>query len=239
MQPIDRTVCQVVLVRHGQGFHNLKVDGHSQLHLKDPRLTALGEEEASLAGRELRKRGFVPDIVLASPLTRAMQTAHIAIRSVLESSDDSEQVIFPRITACTAARESNNLNPCNHRSLKSELQVAFPEVDWTDIETEEDVTAGEEANPNLKIQISNYRKRANLFLSILESNQVARILVFAHEGTIRTIQAAVIGLGLDHTTGNIKTGGIAELFLKERPDGTRFWGIGEGKELSITEIILY
>ncbi len=171
---------------------------------------------------------------------RTMQTAHIAIGAYLESPDFLQQPIeFPKIIACSAAREGNNLSPCNHRSLKSELQEAFPEVDWTDVDTEEDTVAGIEANPNLKEEICNVRARAKLLLTIFETFLVERILVFAHEGIIRCLQAVVIGLGPDHTTGNMKTGGIAELFLKERPDGSRFWGIGENAEIKITEVVLF
>ncbi len=222
----------VVLVRHGQGYHNLKVDGKSQLHVFDARLTERGEGEAAVALDSLPHE-FHPDVILVSPLTRTMQTAHIAVRSYAARFPDRN---LPQLMACSAAREGNNHNPCNHRSKKSELQQMFPDVDWSDVQTEEDVT-GLDADPYIKEEISKTRNRARLLLSILEDKNASKILLFAHGGIIRCLFSVVIGLGYDHSVHEIGTGGLAELFLKERPNGTRFWSIGANTAIKVSEVI--
>ncbi len=197
-----------------------------------------GEEEAAEAGINLKLNyEFSPDIVLASPLTRTMQTAHIALRAFLEVSNCDQPL--PQITACETAREGKNLNDCNRRSKKSELQLKFPDVDWTDVETEDDDSAGTEADLNLKEEIRKVSDRAKMLLTIFESKQASKILAFAHDGIIRVLYGVVIGLGYDHSVGSLKTGGVAELFFKERPDGSRFWSIGANAEIKISELMLF
>jgi len=59
---------RIFLLRHGQGEHNVHGD-----HLPDPPLTALGCEQANWWAAEMPKIAQ-PEVVLLSPLTRALQT---------------------------------------------------------------------------------------------------------------------------------------------------------------------
>jgi broad specificity phosphatase PhoE len=63
------------LIRHGQSTFNAHYEatGQDPLHF-DARLTTLGESQVTAARDRYRDRDY--DIVLASPLTRAIQTAH-------------------------------------------------------------------------------------------------------------------------------------------------------------------
>jgi broad specificity phosphatase PhoE len=65
----------VDLIRHGQSTFNAHYEatGQDPLHF-DARLTELGEQQVVAARDRYRDRDY--DIVLASPLTRAIQTAH-------------------------------------------------------------------------------------------------------------------------------------------------------------------
>src|SRR3569623_3806715 len=65
----------VHLIRHGQSTFNAhyEASGEDPLHF-DARLTELGESQVEAARDRYRDRDY--DIVLASPLTRAIQTAH-------------------------------------------------------------------------------------------------------------------------------------------------------------------
>lgn len=65
----------VDLIRHGQSTFNAHYEatGQDPLHF-DARLTELGEQQVMAARDRYRDRDY--DIVLASPLTRAIQTAH-------------------------------------------------------------------------------------------------------------------------------------------------------------------
>lgn len=66
----------VILIRHGQSTFNLHYErtGEDPGHI-DARLTPLGEQQA-LAARALLADDPV-DLVVCSPLTRALQTAHL------------------------------------------------------------------------------------------------------------------------------------------------------------------
>lgn len=62
------------LVRHGQGLHNLS---YANLHLPDPGLTPLGEEQArGLISRFLGLANV--QLIVSSPLRRTIQTALLA-----------------------------------------------------------------------------------------------------------------------------------------------------------------
>lgn len=63
---------RLYILRHGEAEEGLDDDIRH--------LTSKGEKEAEVAGRFLRQMKVVPDLVLHSPLTRAVQTAQIAAR---------------------------------------------------------------------------------------------------------------------------------------------------------------
>ena len=65
----------IVLIRHGQSTFNEHYErtGQDPGHV-DARLTALGQQQARQAREELAATEF--DIVVSSPLTRAIQTTH-------------------------------------------------------------------------------------------------------------------------------------------------------------------
>jgi 2,3-bisphosphoglycerate-dependent phosphoglycerate mutase len=66
----------LILMRHGQSDWNLK---NLFTGWVDVRLTELGAAEAKRAGELIRESGLAPDILFTSLLTRAIQTANIAL----------------------------------------------------------------------------------------------------------------------------------------------------------------
>jgi 2,3-bisphosphoglycerate-dependent phosphoglycerate mutase len=66
----------LILLRHGQSTWNEK---NLFTGWVDVRLTAKGAEEAKRGGELLRERGLLPDVLYTSLLTRAIQTANIAL----------------------------------------------------------------------------------------------------------------------------------------------------------------
>ena len=61
----------LILMRHGQAGFAALTDGQRAL-------TAAGEEQALQTGLTLKKAGFVPQVILCSPLLRARQSAQLA-----------------------------------------------------------------------------------------------------------------------------------------------------------------
>lgn len=88
------TTTRIVLVRHGEATVNVQriVGGR----LGDTGLTPVGVAQAQrLASRLARSREFVPDVVVASPLNRARETAEIALphrSSSLHLDDELEEL---------------------------------------------------------------------------------------------------------------------------------------------------
>ncbi len=67
----DKNYCTIYLVRHGQSHGNHPVDTYGL----DKELTEKGQEQAKDAAKNLKKIKF--DVIFASPLVRAQQTAKI------------------------------------------------------------------------------------------------------------------------------------------------------------------
>lgn len=132
--------------RHGQGFHNVicemwrelgkPVDLSSQdptlnpmkrLEVKDSPLTEVGRlqclaryEHASLLN---------PQIVIVSPLLRTLQTAE------LSWSAHRDRVPWIAHEGC---REDLGVLVCNQRQKTSQIQIVYPDVDFSPLPHEED-----------------------------------------------------------------------------------------------------
>jgi broad specificity phosphatase PhoE len=142
-----------ILVRHGQGYHNLAAVGlpppklpwvcvcrtggpgdpcpYSNPDHADAELTSCGVGEAASAGKELAKRAgdLAPDLVLVSPLTRTLQTCTTA----LEAAGDAVGAAVP-VIAEEGLRERLGMHYCNKRSsVDAALKAKFPRVDFSNV----------------------------------------------------------------------------------------------------------
>jgi 2,3-bisphosphoglycerate-dependent phosphoglycerate mutase len=70
---------KLVMVRHGQSIWNLE---NLFTGWTDVDLTPLGCDEARQSGRELKREGLVPDLVLTSVLTRAIRTQWLMLEEL-------------------------------------------------------------------------------------------------------------------------------------------------------------
>jgi broad specificity phosphatase PhoE len=108
----------VDLIRHGQSTFNAHYEatGQDPMHF-DARLTELGEQQVAAARDRYRDRDY--DIVLASPLTRAIQTAH----GIFGDRD------IP-IEICAVHREWQ-ISSCDIGRNVAELRADFPHLDFS------------------------------------------------------------------------------------------------------------
>jgi len=67
---------QIVFLRHGQAG-TAATDA-------EKRLTPLGIKQAEASAHRLKQAGFIPGIIISSPYARAMQTAEIARKVILD-----------------------------------------------------------------------------------------------------------------------------------------------------------
>ena len=134
---LQGAVKTVHFVRHGEGGHNTATDRFGEWayyseQWKDSELTAPGREQATAVGTTLaqqRPTGGL-ELICTSPLTRTLQTAQL-IAAEFEPP--------PALVALEAVRERmDGAQPANARRPLSELRVAYPGVDFSQIADEED-----------------------------------------------------------------------------------------------------
>jgi broad specificity phosphatase PhoE len=110
----------VDLIRHGQSTFNAHYEatGEDPLHF-DARLSDLGESQVAAARDRYRDRDY--DVVLASPLTRAIQTAHgiFGDRGI-------------PIEICALHREWQ-ISSCDIGRGVTELRTDFPQLDFSSL----------------------------------------------------------------------------------------------------------
>lgn len=96
----------------------------------DARLTPEGEEQARhLAGKlQWRQEAGSPQLVAASPLTRALQTASFAFPDVPTPAPGRAPLRRPPFVATSLARERVGNHSCDGRRERSALEAEFP---WT------------------------------------------------------------------------------------------------------------
>jgi broad specificity phosphatase PhoE len=139
--------------RHGQGYHNLlsdvlkdagvKADVHSddpkvnpwlRPELVDSPLTETGKEQC--AARRPQASLLTPQVIIVSPLLRALQTAKISFADFDDNNNNNNNNI-PWI-AHEGCREDLGVLVCNQRRKKSAIQAEFPTIQFSADMPEED-----------------------------------------------------------------------------------------------------
>jgi broad specificity phosphatase PhoE len=187
---------QIFFVRHAEGTHNVagavEYAAYRSEAFFDAPLTALGWSQATALRAHVQKQPRLRsalDLVVVSPLTRALQTAVAAFggedtasadEPLLMSASAGRQGVSargaPPFVACELCREHLGVHPCDRRRTLSEYKEAFPAVDWTEISTEEDVLwrADHRETDDALAQ------RAAAFLEWLQRRPEENIAVVAH-----------------------------------------------------------
>ncbi len=77
---------RIVFVRHGQACCNVDrtIEGLATCR----GLSELGKSQSAALGRRLHNEGFRPDVIMASPITRAKETAEIITEAIGMRTDD-------------------------------------------------------------------------------------------------------------------------------------------------------
>ena len=165
-------------MRHGQATHNVAKDNHTgpgnpylDPALTDAPLSPLGKEQAA-ALREATA-ALPIEVVLVSPLVRAVETACLAFSTQLERG-----VPFVAVELC---REQIGQNMCDSRRPKSIAAAAFPKVDFGAIE-EEDVLFSPERETLVAMC-----QRAGRLLEALRQRPEQAIAVVTHSSFLAAL----------------------------------------------------
>jgi broad specificity phosphatase PhoE len=219
-------VWRLHLVRHGQGFHNLLGDEYRARGVQfssrgddtssnnpyvrkevwDPPLTTLGREQAK-ALRPL-VRSLTPELVLASPMSRAALTAILAFEDKLGT--------VPFI-AHEGLREMMGVHTCDARNPLADVRRDFPQLCLSELE-KQGVPEIDDFNPTEREDSKAVCARAHDLLLWLRARSEREVALVTHSAFLFTMLNAVVesdaaaageGIRAWFETGELRTIDIA------------------------------
>lgn len=154
----------VHLVRHGQGYHNVAGEAQENLYkswdYEDAHLTEKGWQQAAALKKHIAASGRIrPEVIIVSPLTRAMETAVGAFGGPVWHEGDAELPLMAEVAggkfstahpavssrgtvpfvAYELCREHLGEHPCDKRRSLHDYRQEFPGIDFSQVKDEEDV----------------------------------------------------------------------------------------------------
>ncbi|KAL7500711.1 hypothetical protein ACHAWT_008695 [Skeletonema menzelii] len=187
--------------RHGQGYHNLICDMWRELgkaidfdssdpnlnpvvrpEFLDPPLTALGQQQCS-SQRELCN-SLSPDLVIVSPMLRCIQTAKLSFR------DHVNKVPWVSHEGC---REELGLLVGNKRRSITDIKADFPEIDFDDIEHDEDVL-WDEYGDRRETLLEKSERIYQFLTEYVRSRPEKEIAIVCHSAYLFTLLNAVMDI---------------------------------------------
>lgn len=156
---------QVFLVRHGEGYHNAS----QNWDLQDPKLTAIGQGQASALGA-CKELALSPgSLLVVSPLSRAIATAVAAFPHIATQDPGC------RVALCALHSERVGAH-CDQGRSKSALLSDYPFIShWdgsTDLPEEWTLTTASDKDWE--------KERVPLFLAWLRQQSERHIVVIGH-----------------------------------------------------------
>ncbi|GMH03242.1 hypothetical protein Nepgr_005081 [Nepenthes gracilis] len=200
LYPLNR--CKTLhMVRHAQGFHNVAGENDCKEHLPydlfDPSLTQLGWEQVDNFRNHVHASGLSKriELVITSPMTRTMQTAVGAFGGegyidgvdvtplMVENACDSgrpaaSSLNCPPFIAVELCREYVGLHLCDKRRSISEYKSLFPAIDFSLIESDEDILWKQEVGETNE----EIAARGIKFMKWLWTRKEKEIAVISHSG---------------------------------------------------------
>lgn len=201
LYPVHR--CKVIhVVRHGQASHNVagEVDraNYMRPEFEDANLTSLGWQQAEALHQHVERTHISVELVVMSPLLRAMQTAvavwasgalqegeamnsALMLNGVGNSQHASiSSVGAPLFVANEWCREMHGMHPCDKRRKISFYKTQFPAIDFSEVATDEDTWW----EPDYRETPDQVRNRARVFVKWLLDRKESQIAVVSHSGFI-------------------------------------------------------
>merc|ERR1712137_144276 len=189
-----KTVKVVHFTRHGQGFHNLRIEQvgypcqcgskepvgpcpYMTDELTDAFLTEKGEAQARALSQKISESGIQVECVITSPLSRAIQTGRIAL-------DLPQFQTLPWISQ-EYFREQYGRHMCDKRRTKTELMDLYPNVDFSAL-TETDEWFGDERETRHELA-----KRCLDTVRFIQQLQHDHVFLFSHSSFLCTLFGVV------------------------------------------------
>ncbi|KAK6229866.1 hypothetical protein QUC31_001621 [Theobroma cacao] len=167
------------LVRHGQAMHNVEGDKNREALLSqdlfDAQLSPLGLQQVGQLRRDVHARGLLDriELVITSPLSRAMQTAVGVFGSDRH----------PKVMAVELCRDRLGVRPCDMRRKVSDYRSRFPTIDFSMMDGEDDKLW----NPDIRESMEELAARGARFLKWLWTRPEKEIVVVSHGIVLQNI----------------------------------------------------
>jgi broad specificity phosphatase PhoE len=163
---------QVHFIRHGAAISNDPRLTEAQIlepRFLDAPLNDHGRQQARAAGIDLAKalNGAVVDLVLVSPLERALETAELILSSA---------GIATKVSVIEVLREAHGVRPCDARRQRSVAAARFPSFDFSAVETEADTWH----NASVRETVQALRLRCQQFEHMLRALPLRNVVVVSH-----------------------------------------------------------
>ncbi|TVU06831.1 hypothetical protein EJB05_46866 [Eragrostis curvula] len=200
--PLHR--CKTIhLVRHAQAVHNVEGETDHSAYMKpeffDAQVTPLGWSQVDRLREHVTKCGFANkvELVICSPLMRTMQTAAgvfggenyingvSAPPLMVENAGNSGRPAIssfgsPPFLAVETCRERLGVHPCDKRRSVTEYRTLFPAIDFSLMESDEDVLW----EPNDRETYDSLAARGMKFIDWLWTREEKEIAVVTHSGLL-------------------------------------------------------
>ncbi|KAK9677371.1 hypothetical protein RND81_11G139300 [Saponaria officinalis] len=200
LYPLHR--CKTIhLVRHAQGVHNIEGDKNYKAYMKpeyfDAPLTQLGWQQVDSLRKHVHACGLHKriELVITSPLSRTMQTAvgvfggegytdrMDVLPLMVANVGNSDRAAIsslncPPIMAVELCREHLGVHPCDQRRHIHDYHCMFPAIDFSEIESEEDVLWKADVRET-KAEVA---ERGMKFMNWLWTRKETEIAVVTHSG---------------------------------------------------------
>ncbi|CAL5379327.1 unnamed protein product [Camellia sinensis] len=198
------------LVRHAQGIHNVEGDKNYEAYMSpeyfDAQITPLGWQQVDNLRKHVQSSGLFKriDLVITSPLLRTMQTAvgvfgggdHAdgmdALPLMVANAGKSDcpaisSLDCPPIIAVELCREHLGIHPCDRRRSISDYECLFPAVDFSLIESDEDILW----KANIRETEEELTARGMKFMNWLWTRKEKEMAIVTHSGFLFHALSAV------------------------------------------------
>jgi len=142
----------------------------------DAPLTDKGRQQANLLQPIIEAFPHKPQLVAFSPNCRALQTGLIACHHLIPHRD------IPFL-AHEMAREENGVHVCDKRRPTSQQAAEFPRIDFSLLQTEEDIMFKNDRRET-KLEVGD---RIYKFMEWLETRSEEHVVVASHSGWLLTV----------------------------------------------------
>ncbi len=215
--------------RHGQGYHNLLGDvvraSGREVHIdiddcnpernpfvkpeiQDSPLTFQGRTEAT--SRRYEASMLSPQLIVVSPLVRAVQTALLTFADHIYAKKDKMKIRVPLI-AVDGCREQLGLLTCNKALPLSQTKSEFPEVDFSLVTHDEDDHLWNQYESRRESPIDEANRAYDFLTNFLMEREEEEVAVVCHSAWLFSVCNAVIDCGGDDSleswfgTGEIRS----------------------------------